>query len=171
LILNNPPAAGHDIKDKPMKTRTRLTSLLLTALTLAASATTALAHDDATLDAMKSVYGGQVRMAGIHHFELVVAKDAKTAKENPVLVYVSDHTGKKIATAGASGTATLLAGKQKTSVTLNPDGDNRLKGMASYAATPDLKVVLAITLPGQPPEQARFTPLAAAKDGHTDHTH
>lgn len=148
---------------------TRITALLLTTLTLAVSATPALAHDDATLDAMKSANGGQLRMAGIYHFELVVAKDAKAAKENPVLVYVTDHVGKKIATAGASGTATLLAGKQKTSVTLKPDGDNRLKGVANYVATSDMKVVLAITLAGQPPEQARFTPLAAAPDEHANH--
>lgn len=152
-----------------MTTFTRITALLLTTLTLAINATPALAHDDATLDAMKSANGGQLRMAGIYHFELVVAKDAKTAKENPVLVYVTDHVGNKIATAGASGTATLLAGKQKASVTLKPDGDNRLKGVASYAATPGMKVVLAITLPGQPPEQARFTPLAGAPDEHANH--
>lgn len=152
-----------------MTTFTRITALLLTTLTLAVSATPALAHDDATLDAMKSANGGQLRMAGIYHFELVVAKDAKAAKENPVLVYVTDHVGKKIATAGASGTATLLAGKQKTSVTLKPDGDNRLKGVANYVATSDMKVVLAITLAGQPPEQARFTPLAAAPDEHANH--
>lgn len=148
---------------------TRITALLLTSLTLAVSATPALAHGDATLVAMKSANGGQLRMAGIYHFELVVVKDAKTAKDNPVLAYVTDHTGKKIATAGASGTATLLAGKQKVSVTLKPDGDNRLKGLASYASTPDMKVVLAITLPGQPPEQARFTPLAGAPDEHMHH--
>jgi hypothetical protein len=152
-----------------MNTFTRITSLLLTSLTLAVSATPALAHDDAMLDAMKSAHGGQVRMAGIYHFELVVAKDAKAVKENPVLVYVTDHAGNKIATAGARGTATLLAGKQKTSVTLKPDGDSRLKGVASYAATPGMKVVLAITLPGQPPVQARFTPLAAAPDEHANH--
>lgn len=152
-----------------MTTFTRITALLLTTLTLAINATPALAHDDATLDAMKSANGGQLRMAGIYHFELVVAKDAKTVKDNPVLVYVTDHVGNKIATAGASGTATLLAGKQKASVALKPDGDNRLKGVASYAATPGMKVVLAITLPGQPPEQARFTPLAGAPDEHMHH--
>lgn len=153
---------------------TRITSLLLTALTLAVSATPALAHDDATLDAMKSANGGQLRMAGIYHFELLVAKDAKADQDKPVLVYVTDHAGKKIATAGATGTATLLAGKQKASVTLKPDGDNRLKGVARYAATPDLKVVLAITLSGQPPEQARFTPLKAeiaVLEGHAEHQH
>ena len=77
----------------------------------------------------------------------------------------------KIPTGGAGGTATILAGKQKASVKLVPDGDNRLKGIGKYAATADMKVVVSITLSGKAAEQARFTPLAAAKDGHTDHKH
>lgn len=154
-----------------MKSATRITSILFATLVLASGATTALAHDNATLDALKSANGGQLRMAGIYHYELVVSKDAKEAKEYPVLVYVTDHAGVKIPTADASGTATILAGKQKFSVALKPDGDNHLKGFATYMSTPDMKVVVSITLPGKQPEQARFTPLATAKDGHSDHTH
>jgi hypothetical protein len=71
----------------------------------------------------------------------------------------------------------LFGGKAKTSVTLAPDGDNRLKGVGKYASTPDLKAVASITLAGKRAEQARFTPLApitpaaAATDGHSDHKH
>lgn len=101
-------------------------------------------------------------MAGIYHFELVVAKDSKEAKDNPVIVYVTDHANVKIPTVGAGGTATILAGKQKAAVKLVPDGDNRLKGIGKYASTLDMKVVVAITLPGKPAEQARFTPLVSA---------
>jgi hypothetical protein len=46
-----------------------------------------------------------------------------------------------------------------------------MKGVAKYAPTPDTKVVVSITLAGKQPEQARFTPLAVAKDTHTDHKH
>ena len=153
---------------KPMQ------SLLFSAaLTLAGSS--AFAHSDEFLDTQKTPNGGQQRMAGVYHFELVVAKDSKEARDNPVVVYVTDHANAKIPTVGAGGTATILAGKQKASVKLLPDGDNRLKGVAKYASTPDMKVVVSITLPGKPAEQARFTPLAAplavAKDGHTDHKH
>ena len=109
-------------------------------------------------------------MAGPNHYELVLVKDAKEAQENPVVVYVTDHAGQKIPTAGAAGTATILAGKLKAAATLKPDGDNRMKGVAKYVSTPDTKVVVSITLAGKPPEQARFTPLAVAKDTHTDHT-
>jgi hypothetical protein len=34
-----------------------------------------------------------------------------------------------------------------------------------------MKVVVSITLSGKAAEQARFTPLAATKDGHTGHKH
>ena len=142
---------------------------VLAGLTFAAGA--ALAHDDAYLDTQKAPNGGQLRMAGPYHYELVLVKDAKEAQENPVVVSVSDHAGQKIPTAGAAGTATILAGKLKAAATLKPDGDNRMKGVAKYASTPDTKVVVSITLAGKQPEQARFTPLAVAKDTHTDHTH
>lgn len=135
-----------------------LASTLLASLLMSASA--AFAHDDATLDATAAPHGGQLRMAGIYHFELVLAQDSKTAKDNPVVVYLTDHAGTKIASAGATGTATLLGAAGKATATLQPDGDNRLKGVANYASTPDTKVVLSITLPGKAPEQARFTPFA-----------
>jgi hypothetical protein len=155
-----------------MTSASRLAAILATALTLATGATSALAHSDAPHpDTLKAVHGGQLGMAGSYSYELVVVKDAKDAQESPVVVYVTDHAGQKIPTAGASGTATILAGKLKASATLQPDGDNRLKGIAKYAATPDMKVVVSITLSGKPPEQTRFTPMAVAKDGHTDHTH
>ena len=142
---------------------------VLAGLTFAAGA--ALAHDDAYLDTQKAPNGGQLRMAGPYHYELVLVKDAKEAQENPVVVYVTDHAGQKIPTVGAAGTATILAGKLKAAATLKPDGDNRMKGVAKYASTPDTKAVVSITLAGKQPEQARFTPLAVAKDTHTDHTH
>ena len=130
-----------------------------------------LAHSDEVLDTQKAPNGGQLLMAGVYHFELVVAKDGKEAKESPVVVYVTDHAGVKIPTVGAGGTATILAGKQKASVKLVPDGDNRLKGMATYSSTPDMKVVVSITLPGKSAEQARFTPLATGAASHAEHKH
>ncbi len=145
--------------------------LIAAASALGLASPTLLAHTDEVLDTQKAPNGGQLRMAGVYHYELVVAKDSKEAKDNAVVVYVTDHAGTKVSTSGASGTATILAGKTKATATLAPDGDNRLKGMAKYLSTSDMKVVVSITFPGKAPEQARFTPLAAAKDGHTDHKH
>lgn len=151
--------------------------LALAALSAVIVPPTALAHSDQVLDTQKAPNGGQLRVSGVYHLELVVARDSKEAKDNSVVVHVTDHAGNKVSTVGAGGTATLLGGKTKTSVILTPDGDNRLKGVGKYASTPDLKAVVSVTLAGKPAEQARFTPLApmappaAAKDGHTDHKH
>jgi hypothetical protein len=121
--------------------------------------------------AVKAANGGQVQVAGGNRFELVVSKDSTEPRDNPVLVYVTDGAGNKVVTAGATGTATLLAGKDKSVVTLAPDGDNRMKGVGKYASAAGLKAVVSITLAGKAAEQARFTPLAAKVDGHTNHTH
>lgn len=154
-----------------MSSISRFATSLGAALALATSATSVFAHDNDYLDTLKSPNGGQTRMAGAYHFELVMVKDSKDVKENQVLVYVTDHAGTKIPTAGATGSATVLAGKVKTTATLVPDGDNHLKSTAKYASTADVKAVVSITLAGKPAEQARFTPFVVVKDAHTEHKH
>lgn len=144
-----------------------LAAILAGVLTMALSAAPVFAHDDAQLDKVKTPNGGQLRQAGPYHYELVTASDGTDAKESPIVVYVTDDGGKKVSTAGASGTATILSGKVKATATLAPDGDNRMKGAARYAPAPGMKVVVSIVLPGKQPEQARFTPLAVAKDAHS----
>jgi len=152
-LHTSPPAASQT-------RRLALRSLMgLIGLCLSAGA---LAHDDAYLDTQKAPHGGQLRMAGPLHLELVVAKEGPDTQAKPITVYVTDHAGQKRPTAGATGTITLLAGKTKVSTTLTPDGDNRLKGQAAYPALPGLKAVVGVTLAGQTAQQARFTPLAGA---------
>lgn len=132
-------------------------TLLATALL---GASLAQAHDDATLDKTKAPNGGQMRAAGIYHFELVVAAPGKEAKESAVKVYLTDHAGTKVPTAGATGTSTLLSGASKVTITLQPQGDNLMVGNGVYQSSPDMKAIVSITLPGKAAEQARFTPLA-----------
>ncbi len=131
----------------------------------------AFAHSDEYLDTQKTPNGGQMRMAGPWHFELVVARDGKATQESPVVVYVTDHAGAKVPTAGARGTATILSGKVKTTVDLTPDGENRLKGRGKYESSPDMKVVVSVSLPGKSAEQARFTPLAKPAQEMSGHKH
>lgn len=147
-------------------------SLIIAAASMFGLASPTLsAHTDEYLDTLKAPHGGQLRMAGIYHFELVVVKDNKEVKQSPVVVYVTDHAGTRIPTVGAGGTATILAGKRKTAVKLVADGDNGLKGVGKYASTPDMAVVVAITLSDKTVRQARFTPLAVAKDGRAGQKH
>ena len=151
-----------------MKKIFSITALVLGSLLAAGSA---LAHDDAYLDTQKAPHNGQLRMAGIYHFELVVDRSSAEAKEKPVTVYLTDHAGQKIPAAGATGSVTLLSGKTRTTVTLSPDGDNLLKGVGKYASTPDLKAIVSITPAGQAAAQARFTPLTAAIEAQGGHAH
>ncbi|MBK1891913.1 hypothetical protein Undi14_17920 [Undibacterium sp. 14-3-2] len=151
----------------------RKTLIQLFALTSLLIAGGAYAHTDEYLDTQKAPHGGQLRMAGIYHFELVVAKDSKQSKNNPVVVYVTDHAGTKISTTGAKGTVTLLAGKTKTMLNLTPDSENALKASGNYTPVPEMKAVVSITLAGKAAEQARFTPLSnsgtAKLDDHAGH--
>lgn len=145
--------------------------LFLGTLTLAllTGAAGVRAHDEAYLDTLHAPNGGQLRMAGIYHLELVVDTTAPQTREKPIRVHVTDHAGQKVPTAAATGTVTILAAKSKTTIALVPDGDNRLKGTGRYASTPDMKAVVSITPQGQPPETARFTPLAKPRQGHAGH--
>jgi len=125
----------------------------------------AFAHSDEYLDTQTAPHGGQLRMVQQYHYELVV-------KANEVSVYVTDHGGKKFDTRGATGTATLLSGKSKTSVKLMPAGDNQMKGSGQFALAPDMKVVVSIALAGQPALQGRFTPMQKAPSASsTAHSH
>ena len=100
--------------------------------------------------------GGQVKDAGKYHLELVV-------KETALTVYVAGNKDAKVATKGATGTAAVLAGKSTSNVKLEPSGENALAGSGSFLPAPDMKVVVSVTLAGQPPIQARFTPLERPK--------
>lgn len=125
------------------------------------------------LQTQAAPHGGQLRMAGGYHFELVLTPDDQKTRNKPVAVYVTDHAGAKVSTADAKGTVTILAGKTRTTIHLVPDGEGALTGSGHYASTPDLKAVVSVTLAGKSTEQARFTPLAkpgAVKpDDHAGH--
>ncbi len=100
--------------------------------------------------------GGQVKDAGKYHLEL-------TVKDSALMVYVTGSKHAKVATEGAAGSATVLAGKNTSTVKLDPGGENVLRGSGGFQSASGMKVVVSVTLPGQPPVQARFTPLEKPK--------
>lgn len=124
--------------------------MMFTTLLLALSGAV-LAHSDAQLDATASPHGGQLRMAGPFHFELVVEGKA-------LAIYVTDHGGNKLQTKDATGAATVTIKKKKEVVTLTPAGDNLLKGSGEFQITPGMSIAVKIEMPGQAPQQASFTP-------------
>lgn len=142
----------------------------------------AWAHTDDYLDTLAAPHGGQLRMAGPYHLELV-------AKDKELVLYVTDHGDNPIATEGGVSKATVQLGtaKARTTVKLEPAGDNVFKGGGEFTVKPQSVIVVFVKLPEQEAQSARFTPLkpkakakAATKkpgtsqpaaDGHSGHHH
>ena len=112
------------------------------------------AHTDASLDAMPSPHGGQVRAAGPYHLELV-------AKEGALVVHVTDHAWHAMKTDGGEGKATIQQGKAGSRITvkLEPSQQNMLTGNGEFLVTPETVIVVFVKLPEQEAYGARFTPL------------
>lgn len=115
--------------------------LSIAGLALALSSLPALAHEDHG----KPMHGGIVAEAGHAQFEIVAVGDKLT-------VHVTNH-GEPVATAGASGKLTALAGSAKSEIVLQPAGDNRMAGQGTLA--PGAKLLISLQWPGKKPLQAR----------------
>jgi len=115
------------------------------------------AHTDEYLDTVSAPHGGQLRMAGGSHYELVVKPDA-------IQVFVTDHAGNATSVKGAKGTATVIAGLQKQNITLLPKDANLLEGVGKFDPTKPVKAIVNIQLSGQEPQQASFD-IAKLKRG------
>jgi hypothetical protein len=114
----------------------------------------ASAHTEEHFDAIDTPHGGQMRMAGPYHLELV-------AQEKEIVLYVTDHGDNKVSTDGGTGKASFQVGKAKPkdSIKLEPAGDNILKGTGDFKLTPETTIVVFVKLPDQEPQSTRFTPL------------
>lgn len=161
-----------------MNNKSIATILLGAALALSLPA---WAHTDDYLDTLAAPHGGQLRMAGPYHLELV-------AKDKELVLYVTDHGDNPIATEGGVSKATVQLGtaKARTTVKLEAAGDNVFKGGGEFTVKPQSVIVVFVKLPEQEAQSARFTPLkpkakakAATKkpasqpaaDGHSGHHH
>jgi hypothetical protein len=114
----------------------------------------ASAHTEEHFDAIDTPHGGQMRMAGPYHLELV-------AQEKDIVLYVTDHGDNKVSTDGGTGKASFQVGKAKPkdSIKLGPAGDNTLKGTGDFKLTPETTIIVFVKLPDQEPQSTRFTPL------------
>ena len=90
----------------------------------------AWAHIDEYFDSVESPHGGQLRMVGPYHVELV-------AKDREITLYVTDHADNKITTDGGLGKATIETGQTRTRIGLHPVGDNMLKGAGDFSIKPE----------------------------------
>lgn len=121
------------------------------ALAFALVATPALAHDPETLDRMPSPNGGQVRMAGPYHLELVL-------EPRRVTLHVMDHANREVPVAGGRATATFAASNETETVELLPTGESTLGRAGEFPTAPGVRVEVTIAIPGQGEWSATFTP-------------
>lgn len=125
----------------------------------------AWAHTDEYFDKHPTPHGGQVRMAGPYHLELLVG-------EQDLTLYVTDHADNRISTEGASAKAIVTTGRKRYVVILSPAGENMLKGEGAFKLGKSSTVTVIVTLPQSDAQQARFTvkrkqtPSASSKHRH-----
>ena len=96
--------------------------------------------------------GGQKVDIGTNHAELVAAG-------NTLRLFLFDGADRPIPAAGATAQSVILAGGRQATVALAPAGDNVLAGTGDFQAARGMRAVVTLTLPGQRPVQARFTPM------------
>lgn len=93
-------------------------------------------------------YGGVVREVRNITYELVARPDSLT-------LYLSDH-GKPVPTRGATAEAVIYAGSDKTTVRLEPAGENRMVARGSFRVGVGVRVIVTTILPGKTPAKASF---------------
>ncbi|OHC33896.1 MAG: hypothetical protein A2Y50_09380 [Pseudomonadales bacterium RIFCSPLOWO2_12_59_9] len=120
---------------------------LLLSSSLLLAANVAYGHEDAP---QAPQHAGLVSEAASgHNAELSLAGGM-------LMVYVRDHEGAPIDSAGAQGEVTLLNGSAKQVLPLAPSGANSLMAQGAYQAVAGSKAVLKLTLPGKSAELFRF---------------
>jgi hypothetical protein len=110
------------------------------------------AHTDEFFESVEAPHGGQLRMTGPFHMELV-------AKDGDLTVYVTDHADNAISVDGGLAKANIENGSTRTQVNLHPVGSNILRGSGTFSVTPTTVVVVFMKLPDQDGYAARFMPL------------
>jgi hypothetical protein len=127
---------------------------------------TVSAHDPATLDSLPSAHGGQVRMAGPFHVELVVLGQEAAQTERLVLVYVQNHMFKDVSSAGLKGIARFMNGHRVTTVNLIPIETNGFSGRGAFDVNPSVTAEVSITDRDGGVWSASYTPFAKTQSAH-----
>ncbi|HWT10999.1 MAG TPA: hypothetical protein VN329_17640 [Roseomonas sp.] len=96
--------------------------------------------------------GGQKVDIGTNHAELV-------AEGNTLRLFLFDAEDRPMPAAGATAQVVVLAGGRQATVPLMPARDNLMQGSGDFTAARGMRAVVTLTLPGQRPAVARFTPL------------
>jgi len=110
------------------------------------------AHTDEYFESVQAPHGGQLRMTGPYHMELL-------AKDGELTVYVTDHADNIISVDGGLAKATVETGSNRAQVHLHPIGGNVLKGEGTFSLTASTVIIVFMKLPNQDGYAARFMPL------------
>jgi hypothetical protein len=124
----------------------------------------AWAHSDEYFATHPTPHGGQMRMAGPYHFELVTG-------QNEITLFVTDHAGNGVDTTGGSAKVIITSGKKKRYVViLSAAGDNALKGAGEFKLGQSSTASVLVALRDQEPQRANFK-LSAPKAAKKSRTH
>ena len=134
----------------------KLVAVLIASMALLS---TASAHDAMALDSMPSAHGGQVRMAGPYHMELVLER-TPPGETRSIHIFLQNHLFADVASAGITGMVRLTEGRQTTAIPLTPDGFNSLRGRGRYASRSMVRAVVVLTAKDGQQWSATFTPIS-----------
>jgi hypothetical protein len=116
------------------------------------------AHDAATLDAIPSAHGGQVRMMGPYHVELILDRTVAKAKK-PIWIYLQNHAFQGMPSGGTTATVTFVEGGASTTSPLRPAGPESLLGIGVYSDDPALLAIISLTDGNKQTYKETFTPF------------
>jgi hypothetical protein len=135
-------------------------AIIATTLLLGVTVAPVHAHDPATLDSLPSVHGGQVRMAGPFHIELVILGRAAAQTERLVLVYLQNHMFEDVSSNGLKGIVRFLDGQRVTTVSLSPIEANGFSGRGAIEINPSVTAEISITDKDGQVWSATYSPFA-----------
>lgn len=127
----------------------------LVAIVFVALVAQALGHDDQTLDRMRAPHGGQLRMAGRYHVELVL-------EPNRIRAFFTSHAGAKVAAPSGAASVKLVSGAEERTLALEVLGENVLGIDGSFPYTPGMMVELSVERGEKAPLVIRFAPRGYA---------
>lgn len=129
--------------------------LFVVILRIALGAGTVLAHDDVTLDRMPAPHGGQLRMAGRYHVELVL-------EPSRIRAFFTSHAGIAVAAPSGAASVKLIAGGEERTLALEVLGENVLGVDGSFPFSPGMTVELSVERGEKAPLVVRFAPTGYA---------
>ena len=129
--------------------------LLVAILRIALDASGSFAHDDEMLDRMPAPHGGQLRMAGRYHVELVL-------EPSRIRMFFTSHAGHEVAAPSGAASVKLVTGGEERTLALEVLGENVLGIDGSFPFTPGMTVELSVERGEKAPLVVRFAPTGYA---------